>query len=74
MFQHHAEQAVHQSGICARAVDGLVGDDANVAFADDLHELHHRVTLRADHFHADTVGFGLGPAEGADGLIRRSPA
>jgi hypothetical protein len=45
--QHEAEQTIHHPWIGVRAADRHVRHNANVAFADDLHQLHHRVTLRA---------------------------
>ena len=50
------------------AGDGHVRHDAHVAFADDLHQLHDRVALRADGVHARAIGFGFRVARGADGF------
>src|SRR4051812_11164918 len=57
--QHQAEQAIHDAGIGVRAADRYIRHDANVAFTDDLHQLHYRVALRAERIHADAIRFGF---------------
>jgi hypothetical protein len=45
--QHEAEQTIDDAWIGTRATDGDVRHNANVAFANDLHQLHDRIALRA---------------------------
>src|SRR5215207_3135468 len=64
--QHEAEHPVDHSGICRRTTDIHVGDDADVAFAHDLHELHQRVALRAERFDTDAIRLRFRTARGAN--------
>lgn len=68
LFQHHSEQSIHQPSAATIAGYGHIRDDTHVALTDDLHELHHGVTLRPERFNAGPVGFSLRVAGGADGL------
>ena len=46
--QHEAEQTIDDAWIGVGAADGDVRHNPHVAFANDLHELHDRVALRAE--------------------------
>lgn len=43
--QHDAKQPVNQSPAAVCTAHRDIGDNAHVSFTDDLHELHHGVTL-----------------------------
>src|SRR5439155_10487136 len=46
--KHQAQQPIHQTCATVGSAHGDVRHDAHVAFAHDLHELHHGVALRAE--------------------------
>ena len=55
--KHQAQQPIHQTGASAGAAHRDVRYDAHVALADDLHELHHGVALRAERFDTGAIRF-----------------
>ena len=52
LAKYQTEQTIHQPGAAVGAAHRHVRHDAHGAVADDLHELHHRVALRAKCVHA----------------------
>src|SRR5258708_24619941 len=66
--QHDSKQTIHYAWVAARAAHGYVRNDAHVALADDLHELHNGVALRAQRLDASPIGLGLCAASSTDGL------
>src|SRR5262245_18930991 len=64
--QHHAKQTIHKPCASICSADRYVGNNPDIAFAHNLHELHHRVALRAQRFHAYAIRFGFGFADCAD--------
>src|SRR2546425_9774011 len=66
--QHKAEQSIDHARITAGATHGDVRHNAHIALADDLHELHDGVALRAECFDTDAIRFGFRAPSGADGL------
>src|SRR5438876_9449857 len=51
--QHQPQQSIDHAGIAAGATHGDVRHDAHIALADDLHELHDGVALRAESLDTD---------------------
>jgi hypothetical protein len=47
LLEHHPQQPLDQPGSASAAADRDVRHNPHVAFPHDLHQLHHRVALRA---------------------------
>src|SRR5215472_18707010 len=57
--EHQSQQTIDQTRIGARATDRYVRHNPHVSVADDLHELHDRIALRAQRLDADPVSLGF---------------
>lgn len=66
--QHDAKQTIHQTVAAAGAIHCHVRHDANIAFANDLHQLHNRVALRTDGLDTGAVGLRLSITRRTDRL------
>lgn len=66
IFEHQAQQAVHHARVRIRTAYRHVRHNPDVPVADDLHQLHDRVALRAQRIHAGPIGLGFRRARGAN--------
>ena len=66
--QHEAQQSVDHARIAAGATHGDVRHNAHIALADNLHELHDGVPLRAECLDTDAICLGFCAPGSADGL------